>query len=317
MVADANSDSVSHTTFSRIGEVLHPGDLLVVNTSATVPSSIDGQAPGVGKVRLHLSSPIGGDLWTVEPRHPGAVGSERWEDFPGGEVRLPGHGVATFLVPDTRSPRLWVTQLTGLGDPVEYMNRYGQPIRYQHSAAAWPMSDYQTVFATEPGSAEMPSAGRPFTHDLVTSLVSSGVVLAPIVLHCGVASFEAGELPDVERFRVPEATARLVNHVRSNRGRVIAVGTSTVRALETMADSSGVVHPGAGVTDLIITPDRGVRGIDGMITGWHEAGASHLELVEAVAGPALVARTYSEALELGYLWHEFGDSLLVLAAGAA
>jgi S-adenosylmethionine:tRNA ribosyltransferase-isomerase len=315
MIANTASGTVENGVFSRIGEVLRPGDLLVVNTSASVPASVDGIGAGVGRVRLHLSSPIAGDLWTVEPRHPGLVGSDRWEDFPGGEVALPGGAVAVLLAPDARSPRLWITQLGGAGDPVTYMNRHGQPVRYNHNDGAWPLSDYQTVFATEPGSAEMPSGGRPFTHELVTSLVASGVGIAPLVLHCGLASFEAGELPDAERFRVPEPTARLVNDVRSTGGRVVAVGTSTVRALETMSDSWGVVHPGSGVTDLIITPDRGVRSIDGLVTGWHEAGASHLDLVEAVAGSALVAKCYSEAVEMGYLWHEFGDSLVVLGEG--
>ncbi len=311
MVADATTDTVRHTTFAGIGEALRPGDVLVVNVSAAVPAAVDGIGDA-GCVRLHLSSPVAGDLWTVEPRRPGPTGSERWKDFDGGVVTLPGGAEAHLLVPDARSPRLWITELRSMGDPVTYLQRHGRPIRYNHTGAAIPMSMYQTVYASEPGSAEMPSAGRPFTTSLITSLATAGVVVAPLVLHCGVASFEAGEGPDNERFRIPATTARLVNQARAAGGRVVAVGTTSVRALETMADSDGIVHPGSGITDLIVTPERGVRAIDALVTGWHEAGASHLDLVEAVAGRPLLERSYTEALAGGYLWHEFGDSLLVL-----
>jgi S-adenosylmethionine:tRNA ribosyltransferase-isomerase len=172
---------------------------------------------------------------------------------------------------------------------------------------------YQTVYARVPGSVEMASAGRPFTAESITALVGSGVGIAPIVLHSGVASFEEGESPDAERFEVPSRTAHLINLTRSTGGRVIAVGTTSVRAVESVADVDGTVHPGSGVTDLIIGRDRPARVIDGLVTGWHDTGASHLDLVEGVAGPVVVEACYSEARERGYLWHEFGDSLLVTA----
>jgi len=251
-------------------------------------------------------------VWTVEPRRPAGVGSQQWRDFPGGRVELPSGASASFLARDARSPRLWLVELAGAGDVLGYLRRHGQPIRYAHERRARSLSAYQTVYANEPGSAEMPSAGRPFTTKLVTRLASAGVVFAPVVLHCGVASFEAGELPDSERYRVGETTARLVNQAHEAGRRVVAIGTTSARAIETVTDSAGEVHPGQGTTDLLITPARGVRAIDGIVTGWHEAGASHLQLVEAVAGPGLVARCYAEAVERGYLWHEFGDSLLVM-----
>ena len=311
MVADVVGGSITHTTFARIGDVLVPGDVLVVNVSAAVPAALDGVG-SEGEVRLHLSSPVAGEIWTVEPRRPSGVGSEAWREFGGGAVTLPGGAEAVLLTRDTRSPRLWITELKGFGDPLDYLQRHGRPIRYSHAAAAWPMSDYQTVYAVEPGSAEMPSAGRPFTTRLITSLVASGIQVAPLVLHCGVASFESGEMPDTERYRIPETSALVVNQARAAGGRVVAVGTTTVRAVETMTDSDRVLHPGAGVTDLIVTPQRGVAGVDGIITGWHEAGSSHLELVEAVAGREMVERCYREAIAADYKWHEFGDSLLVV-----
>jgi S-adenosylmethionine:tRNA ribosyltransferase-isomerase len=193
-----------------------------------------------------------------------------------------------------------------------FLNRHGKPIRYSYVDRDWPLSAYQTVFAAEPGSSEMPSAARPFTLELVAALVSHGVLIAPITLHTGVASPEAHEAPYAERYRVPESTARLVNHVRAHGGRVIAVGTTAVRALESAADLDGKVHAADGWTDLIITPERGVRAVDGLLTGWHEPRASHLLMLEAVAGRPLLDLCYAEAIRERYLWHEFGDVNLLL-----
>ncbi|HEX6945947.1 MAG TPA: S-adenosylmethionine:tRNA ribosyltransferase-isomerase [Acidimicrobiia bacterium] len=307
----AIGEDIIHTRFSRIGEFLDPGDVLVVNVSRTIPASLDGEASDGTPVRIHLSSPISDTLWTVEPRQPVGTGSYRWVDYDGGVVRLPGGAEAVLFTRDSRTPRLWIAELRGLGDTMAYLRAYGAPIRYAHTNRPWPLSDYQSVYAREPGSAEMPSAGRPFTTSLLTSLVANGVTIAPIVLHAGVASFEEGELPDVERYRVPETTARMINQAREAGSMVVAVGTTSVRAIETVTDTSGVVHPGSGVTDLIITAERGVRGVDGILTGWHETGASHLQMVEGVAGRDLVERAHAEASANGYLRHEFGDSLLV------
>jgi S-adenosylmethionine:tRNA ribosyltransferase-isomerase len=205
-----------------------------------------------------------------------------------------------------------VAQLDLPGGLLAYLAEHGRPIRYGSPEHEWPLDAYQTVFATEPGSAEMPSAGRGFTAELVTALVARGVVFAPITLHCGVSSPEAGEAPQPEVYRVPATTAAVVNAARSAGHRVIAVGTTATRALETTADHAGAVHPGAGWTELVITPERGVRAVDGLITGWHEPEASHLDLIEAVAGRATLERSYAAAHALGYHGHEFGDFHLVL-----
>jgi S-adenosylmethionine:tRNA ribosyltransferase-isomerase len=200
-----------------------------------------------------------------------------------------------------------------LGEPLErYLARHGRPIRYSYVPESWPIEAYQTVFAREPGSAEMPSAARPFTADLVTELVTRGVLLAPITLHTGVSSPERGEPPYPERYAVPVETARLINAVREWGGRVIAVGTTVVRALETAAMPDGTVAPAAGWTGLVVTPSRGLRAVDGLVTGWHDADSSHLQLLEAVGGHELLARSYREAADHGYLFHEFGDAQLIL-----
>jgi S-adenosylmethionine:tRNA ribosyltransferase-isomerase len=198
---------------------------------------------------------------------------------------------------------------------VPYLLRHGLPIRYSYVRRDWPLSFYQTVFAARPGSAEMPSASRPFTPEVVTALATRGVLIAPLTLHCGVSSLEAGEDPYPEPYDVPPATARLVNHVRASGGRVIAAGTTVVRALETAARADGRdggVVAAAGWTSHVVTPQTGVRAVDGLLTGLHEPRSSHLRMLAAFAGPDLLARCYAEAIGAGYLWHEFGDVHLLI-----
>jgi S-adenosylmethionine:tRNA ribosyltransferase-isomerase len=168
------------------------------------------------------------------------------------------------------------------------------------------------VYATELGSAEMPSAGRPFTPHLLALLRAQGVHIAPLILHTGVASLEDHEPPYEEYYRVPLATARVVNRAKAAGRRVVAVGTTAVRALETVADVTEGVHPGQGWTDLVITPQRGLRVIDALLTGLHEPHASHLAMLEALTGACHLNLVYAEAIEKGYLWHEFGDLHLIL-----
>jgi S-adenosylmethionine:tRNA ribosyltransferase-isomerase len=176
----------------------------------------------------------------------------------------------------------------------------------------WPLSSYQTVFSAEPGSAEMPSAGRPFTTELVTALITAGVALAPVVLHTGVSSLEGHEDPYPERYRVPVATAEAVNATHRAGGRVVAVGTTVARALESVADPDGHVTAGEGWTDLVLGPQRPARALDGLLTGWHEPRSSHLRLLEAVAPLGALEAAYAQAVAEGYRWHEFGDSHLLL-----
>ena len=311
------------TTFAGLGEFLDPGDLLVVNTSATLPAAVPVESPAFGRggptgLLLHLGTELPGGLRLVELRTATGFGSAPFTDARPGTIRLPGGGRAELLTPWPAVPsegpnRLWVARLDVPGEPLAWLADHGCPIRYGEPAEPWPIDAYQTVFATEPGSAEMPSAARGFTAELVTALVSAGVVFAPLLLHCGVSSPEAGEAPQPERYRVPAPTAALVNAARSAGRKVIAVGTTAVRALETVTDETATVHPGQGWTDLVITPERGVRAVDGLITGWHEPEASHLELIAAVASDdELLERSYAAAHALGYHGHEFGDFHLLL-----
>ncbi len=314
------------TVFSALPEFLDPGDVLVVNTSATLPAAL----PTGDGLLLHLAGELPGGLRLVELRRPDGAGSLPFSDGRTGTVEmasrasagqparlpatveLPAGGRATVVAPypldgGGHPARLWVAHFELPGGLLPYLAEHGRPIRYGHPEQPWPLDAYQTVFATEPGSAEMPSAARGFTAELVTRLVAKGIVIVPIVLHCGVSSPEAGEAPQPERYRVPAATAAVVNATRDAGGMIVAVGTTATRALETTASEDGTVHPGEGWTELVITPERGVRAIDGLITGWHEPEASHLDLIEAVAGRPTLERAYARAGALGYHGHEFGD----------
>lgn len=313
LVGDRATGEVSHHWFPELPSLLRPGDVLVVNTSATVPAAIDTtDRPGLV---VHVSTELPGGRWVVELRCLAAGGStEPYRAGVAGRAYPLRGGATVRLIEPYTDGRLWLAIIdTPRSAPlVEHLMRHGRPIRYGYVSRDWPLAAYQTVFATEPGSAEMPSAGRPFTTALVAKLVSRGVTLAPVTLHTGVASAEAHERPYPERFTVPAPTARLVNAARAGGSRIIAVGTTVVRALETAATGDGLVAPAGGWTDLVVTPERGVRVVDGLLTGLHEPRASHLAMLEAIAGPELLARCYWEAVERRYLWHEFGDLNLLL-----
>jgi S-adenosylmethionine:tRNA ribosyltransferase-isomerase len=309
LVSRKSDGALVSACFDELGDFLKPGDVLVVNTSATLPAAIPADLHG-GSVELHLSTHVSGPDWVVEVR----TTDQRPHRAPrtATVLHLPDDARAEILAPYLGSTRLAIARLD-LGMPVDaYLARHGQPIRYPHSPAGLGIDAYQTVFARDPGSAEMPSAARPFSPELVARLGVDGVRFAPLTLHCGVSSLEAGESPYPERYRVPAATARLVNSVRWWGGRVIAVGTTVVRALESAADRDGVVSAADGLTSLVVSPERGVRDIDGLITGWHEPDSSHLRLLESVAGPELLRRAYAAADSAGYRFHEFGDSHLIL-----
>jgi S-adenosylmethionine:tRNA ribosyltransferase-isomerase len=297
---------------------------------------------------VELRQPEGGERSAAERSRPSAGGAATRplsNATPGETLALPGGAAITLHVPyrhDHRGTpdlntvsRLWIATLRlpcgcaaappapsegrveqcpqgTMGPLQDYLARYGFPIRYSYVKEAWPISSYQTVYATEIGSAEMPSAGRAFTPELLTRLIARGVLVVPLLLHTGVSSLEDHEPPYEEFYRVPLETARVVNAARIAGGRIVAVGTTVVRALETVTDREGTVHPGEGWTRLVVTAQRGVRAIDALLTGLHEPRSSHLAMLAALAGRKHLAITYAEALRAGYLWHEFGDLHLIV-----
>ncbi|MEP6648493.1 MAG: S-adenosylmethionine:tRNA ribosyltransferase-isomerase [Lapillicoccus sp.] len=321
----ARPDRLDHVHFRDIGRFLRHGDVLVVNTSATVAGEVDAWSPRHGDVVVHLATALdwvhsgaGNGSWVVELRTAPDAGRPVLDGLAGEQVHL-GEGVVATLLdgypsgdssPTGTGNRLWRASV--IGDLAGLVRRAGRPIAYGYLDRRYPLRDYQTVFSRDPGSAEMPSAGRPFTNRLVTRLVRAGVLVAPVLLHTGASSQDAGESPQPERFDVTADTAALVNAARSRAGRVVAVGTTATRAIESATREDGVVEPAAGWTELVIGTDRPVRVVDGLVTGWHNPEASHLLLVEAVAGAALTQRAYDAAVEHGYAWHEFGDSALML-----
>lgn len=317
LVARRSSGDLEHTTFDRLPDVLAPGDLVVINTSATLSAALTGLGCPDGRpVVVHLSTHLDDGRWVVEPRVPSGRASQRWPpgaDGPPRRIAVGEDGACIELLEPYRGHRLWVARLHLPRPDLTWLAANGRPIRYGHAARPWPLATYQTTYAQEPGSAEMASAGRPFTPEVVTRLVARGIAVAPIVLHAGVASLEADEVPYPERVRVPTATARQVAGTRGAGGRVVAVGTTVVRALESAVDpATGRIGALDGWTDLVVTPERGVRAVDGMLTGWHEPEASHLLMLEAVGGRELVEASYRAALDAGYLWHELGDVHLLL-----
>ena len=311
----ARPAGVSDARFGDLCDYLRPGDLVVVNNSATLPAAVDGLCAG-RPIAVHFSMARAAKAWVVELRAAGDATGQLPDVRPGERIELPGGAAlligSSYPEPGVDGARLWTARVVLEGDVGSYLARHGRPIRYSYVPRAWPLRYYQTVFARHSGSAEMPSAARPFSTELVTALVSAGIGIAPITLHAGVSSADAGEPPSPELFCVPAATARMVNSAHAAGSRVIAVGTTVTRALESAANPAGVVRQAVGWTELVLGPGRPARVVDGLITGWHDAGASHLLLLEAVAGPELVAMAYRAAVERGYLWHEFGDSALLL-----
>ncbi|WP_067826798.1 S-adenosylmethionine:tRNA ribosyltransferase-isomerase [Nocardia inohanensis] len=322
--------TVAHARFRELPAYLRPGDLVVVNNSAMLSAALDVRYRDRPAV-LHFSTRLDNGDWAVELRDPHGTPWAGPAPEPGARVQLPDGRTALLRRPWLpRSNRLWVAGIepgpaSRRNDEVgaeavevaELLARHGRPITYSYVPERWSASFYRTVFGLRPGSAEMPSAGRPFTEALVTELVAGGVGVAPITLHTGVSSPEAGEPPSPERFEVPDVTARLVNATHAVGGRVIAVGTTVTRALESATDADGSVHPAAGWTELVLDGSRPARAVDGLITGWHAPGASHLHLLESVAGAQVVRAAYRAALESGYLWHEFGDTALLFRDGPA
>lgn len=312
-----------HTRFADLADSLRPGDLVVANASATLPASLPASGPD-GDFLFNCSTDYGNGLWLTEPRwsesEPGPVGLSA-----GGRVVVNGRDVR-IVGRHPGLPRLTFVHFDDGMRVRELMAEVGTPIRYGYVDRSYPLEAYQTYFAAEPGSAEMPSAARPFSERVIETLRARGVGLATITLHTGVSSLEieydqcesgcretACNPLYAEPFRVPDATARAVDRTRREDGRVIAVGTTVVRALESAWDErTSRVRPTEGFTRAFVTPERGVHVVDGLLTGLHDPETTHLAMLYALAGQRTVMAGYERAIDEGYLWHEFGDSHLLL-----
>jgi S-adenosylmethionine:tRNA ribosyltransferase-isomerase len=303
MVSHLDGDRIEHRRFTQLPDVLRPGDLLVANDSGTLAAALTARRSDGKEINLHVSTRLPGDLWVIEPRGISAHDGET--------LGLPGGATAKLLAPYPHSQRLWIASIDT--DVFELMATYGRPISYPYVRGHWPIEMYQTVYAGPRGSAEMPSAGRAFSPDVLEQLAHGGVGFVTLTLHTGVASLEGHEKPYAEEYWVPELTARAVREAQADGRRIIAVGTTVVRALESAyQEGDGEVVASPAWTELVITPERGVRVVDSLLTGFHEPKASHLAMLEAIAGRCHLEAAYTAALEGRYLWHEFGDLHLIL-----
>jgi S-adenosylmethionine:tRNA ribosyltransferase-isomerase len=313
LLARRDDGAIDHHTFTELPDLLAPGDVVVINVSATIPAAVPARRANGTRVRVHFATraPHLEDDWrVVEIR---SADGRRPARLPAGEgLALRGGATVELVAPYASGQRLMLARVCCALLVDEYLDRHGEPIRYGHVQGRWPLEAYQNVYAISPGSAEMPSAGRPFTRELISRLIANDIAVAPVTLHAGVSSPENHEPPFPEWFEVPERTARAVCDARDRGGRVIAVGTTVVRALESAASGDGCSCARSGWTGLVVTPECGVRAVDGLITGWHDPEASHLMMLEAIAGRDLLRSSYEAALDAGYLWHEFGDSHLIL-----
>ena len=322
MVSNYRTDQVMHTRFDRLAEYLSDGDVLVVNTSRTRNSALLASREDGAVIELHVSTHLDDNQWTVEARSISETGkTKHLENARAGEVlSLQGGATAVLQAPyvsdcndnSTPSETLWLANIDFPQEVDDYLARYGFPIRYNYVKERWSLDYYQTIYATEAGSAEMPSAGRPFTAELLEQLASKRIRIAPLILHTGISNLETHEPPYKEFYRVSPETASIVNTAREVGHRIIAVGTTAIRALETVTNGDGTTHAGEGWTCLVITPQRGLRAVDALLTGMHEPEASHLAILESLAGLSHIKIVYNEALRNGYLWHEFGDLHLIL-----
>jgi S-adenosylmethionine:tRNA ribosyltransferase-isomerase len=308
MVIDRAAETIDHADFARLGSFLRAGDLLVVNRSRTIPAAFPARRDGGQLVQLRICVRRE-DEWhvlAVEPDPPHANVALRTGE------RLLMDGVET-IVRGRRAdlPLLW--RIDAPRDGLEHVLRVGEPVRYSYVPAPVPASHYQTVFATEPGSAETPSAGRSFSWELLLALQRGGIQLTNILLHAGLSSFQDDDV-DAEHplfeewFAVDKCAADAVNRAP----RVIAVGTTVVRALESAATGDGEVQPMRGWTSLRLGHGSSLRAVDGLLTGFDEPQASHFDLLRAYLDETLLERAYREAIAARYLWHEFGDLCLIL-----
>jgi S-adenosylmethionine:tRNA ribosyltransferase-isomerase len=303
LATDRRAGQHRHARFLELPSLLRHGDLVIVNDSQTLPAALTATRANGTSIAVHVSTMIDERLWLVEPRGRVAAGET---------LSLPAKASATMLTAvDPERPRLWYSAFDLPAPMTPYLLRVGEPIRYAYAGRRFPLSDYQTIFGRVPGSAEMPSAARPFSPRTLTALRERGVQVHAITLHCGVASFEAPERPGIERFIVTHATAQAINAARREGRRVIAVGTTVVRALES-AVRDGELIAAAGWTDLVVDESHRVVSVDGLLTGFHDATATHLWMLRAFLKSGVLEDAYNQAAAGGYHYHEFGDVHLIM-----
>lgn len=311
MVLNRANDSIQHTIFWNITEYLHPGDILVVNQTRVIPARIYAHKETGGKLEILLLRRVDDHTWEA------LIGGKRPRKGKSFMINEHLHGTIIEELEESR-------RLVRFNQPVEpYLERIGQmPLPpYIHEPLRDP-ERYQTIFARQPGSAAAPTAGLHFTSELMERIAQMGIQFAEVTLHVGLDTFmpvhEENPLEHkihTEWCELTEETAQKINAAKKDGGRIIAVGTTSVRTLETAAQYAregewiGAV---SGATSLYILPGYTFRAVDAMITNFHLPRSTLIMLVSAFAGRERILNAYKVAIEQGYRFYSFGDAMLIL-----
>lgn len=311
LVSQKDGASIEHTHFHQLDHFLQAGDVLVVNTSATIPAAIPITLYDGKRAMLHLGNQLNNKHWLAEIRLLSNNKTHRWKGGQAGlQIKLPASGSIELMQRFHQAGHLldlWEIKLNLPSSLMAYLHQHAQPIKYSNTHKPYPVSYYQTHFAQQAGSAEMPSAARGFTARLVEKLEKKGVIIAPILLHTGVSSLEINEKPYPEYMEISTASAQLINKAKVHGQRIIAVGTTAIRALESAVDKNGALQAYKGYTELYIEHDHQLQIVDGLLSGFHEPEASHLHMLQALISAQHLQKAYQAAIQEQYYWHEFGD----------
>lgn len=310
MVLDRTTGEFRHDQFNHLPNYLKPGDLIILNNSRTIPAALKGTwvrqlEQMAGQVEVRLAKRRNEDTWD-------ALIIANVVNI-GDNFHFSTELSATIIGTYDNSP-LKTIQFSKTGaDLFNTIYSLGEPIRYEYINEPWALDYYQTVFGSHPGSVEMPSAGRAFSWELLFTLMQGGVQIEYIQLHTGLSYFPDEEFetsPDdnYEDYHISERTMQKILETKASGKRVIAVGTTVVRALESAARNNAL----SGSTNLYINRHSNLKMVDGMITGLHEPKASHLEMLSAFISEQHLLCAYDEAIKSRYLWHEFGDMNLII-----
>ncbi|MCD4829719.1 MAG: tRNA preQ1(34) S-adenosylmethionine ribosyltransferase-isomerase QueA [Candidatus Cloacimonetes bacterium] len=310
---DRANGEVRHLRFPAILDLLRPGDLLVRNRTKVLPARLLGSKPTGGSVEVLLHRRIEDKLWECLVR-PG-------RRLPPGAKVIFDNGLSADIEARTETGGRLV-RFVCEGDFEQKLAQVGRmplPPYIRRQADERDKRDYQTVFARDPGSVAAPTAGLHFTPELLAELERRGIRSAEVALHVGLGTFRPVQTEDIrkhvmheEECELPPETAEAVNSARAEGRRVVAIGTTTTRTLESFADADGTVNAGRKRTDLFIYPGRRLRVIDGLLTNFHLPGSTLLMLVCALGGHTPVMCAYNDAVKQGYRFFSYGDAMLIL-----
>jgi S-adenosylmethionine:tRNA ribosyltransferase-isomerase len=327
LLLDAASGEYADRHIADLADLLAPGDLLVLNDAATLPGSLRGLGPRGEPIELRLTGQSTPPRWTAvlfgagdwrvpTERRPPAPALRLGDalSFGDGEERL----TARVAARSARSPRLLEVEFDRSGEALfRALYHWGRPVQYSYLQKDLDLWDVQNAYASRPWAAEQPSAGRPLRFGVLLALIRRGVEVCTLTHAAGLSSSGDPELdaalPLPERYDLPERTVEAVSRALARGRRVVAVGTSVARALEgNAAQHGGVLHSGADETGLLIGPGFRPQVVDALLTGLHDPVGTHFALLQAFASRPQLERAYRHAQEAGYLWHELGDSMLIL-----